>query len=151
MNQSDQITKEIALDFDNTVGTEDRFAIRHFLEDFMDIINNQSQDDLSEMISGAATAEGFSEFVMQKQQILDMFYNKFFGRRNNYINLSKSKLTFIKGLFVINGEYEECSEGILAASGGIQMSLVKTDDRFEFVNFKFYPRMRMSDSNIQND
>ncbi len=139
---------ELTLDFDNTVGTEDRFVIRHFLEDFIDIVNNQSQDELSTLISGAATAEGFSEFVMQKQEILDMFYSKFFGRRNSYINFSKLKLTFDKQLFQIRGEYEEYSEGILAAAGSIQMSLVKTDSGYEFVNFKFYPRMRAT---IQHD
>lgn len=141
-------TVELTLDFDNTVTTEDRFSIRHFLEDFIDIINNQSQDELSEMISGAATAEGFSDFVMQKQEILNMFYSKFFGRRNSYINFSKLKLTFDKRLFQIRGEYEEYSEGILAAAGSIQISLVKNDDSFEFVTFKFYPRMR---ANIQHD
>lgn len=145
-------TAELTLDFDNTVETEDRFAIRHFLEDFVDIVNNQTQEDLDEMFSGAVTAEGFSEFILQKKEILEMFYSKFFGRRRSYIHFSKLKLSFTKFLYHVHGDYEEYSEGILAAAGTIDISLVKTDDGYEFVNIKFYPRMRMPivNSNIEN-
>lgn len=134
---------EITLDFDHSVGTEDRFVIKHLLEDFVDIINNQPQDELNQLISEAAVAEGFSEFAMQKPQLLDMFYKKFYGRRKSFIRFPKLKLSSTHSLFDINGEYEEYLEEILAAAGTIKMSLIKTDDGFKFVGFKFFPRMRM--------
>ena len=60
-------TVEITLDFDHTISsTEDRFNVRHFLEDFVDTINNQSQETLTKFIFGGATEDGFSEFTMQK-------------------------------------------------------------------------------------
>lgn len=136
-------TAEITLDFDHTISsTEDRFNVRHFLEDFVDNINNQSQEALTKFISGGATAEGFSEFTMQKSEILDMFYKRFFGRRSSYVNFSNLKLSFTKSLFHIHGVYEEYIEGILSSSGSIDMSLMKVNDGYEFVHFKFYPRMR---------
>lgn len=134
---------EITLDFDHTVGTEDRFVIKHLLEDFVDVINNQPHDELKAMISEAAIAEGFTEFAMQKPQLLDMFYKKFYGRRKSFIRFPELKLSSTHNLFHINGDYEEYLEEILAAAGTIKMSLIKTDDGFEFIGFKFYPRMRM--------
>lgn len=135
---------ELTLDFDNSVTTEDRFSIRHFLENFVDVVNNQSQESLEEMISKGATAEGFTEFVLQQPQILEMFYKKFFGRRRSYISFSKLKLTFSNFLFHISGDYEEYSEGILTTAGTIELAIMKTEDGYQVVKLKFYPRMRMS-------
>ncbi len=136
-------TVEITLDFDHTISsTEDRFNVRHFLEDFVDTINNQSQETLTKFISGGATADGFSEFTMQKREILDMFKKRFFGRRSSYISLSNLKLSFSKSLFHIHGVYEEYIEDILSSAGSIDLSLMKVEDSYEFVQFKFYPRMR---------
>ncbi len=136
-------TIEITLDFDHTVGTEDRFKIKHLIQDFVDIVNNQSHEELNKMISNSAVAEGFSEFTMQKSEFLDMFYKKFYGRRNNFIRFPNLKLTMNKNLYNINGEYEEYIEEILTTAGSVQMSLIKSDDDFEFISFKFFPRMRM--------
>lgn len=147
MDQSQNSTlkqaTELTLDFDNTVGTEDRFAIRHFLENFVDIVNYQSQEQLTNFISEAATAQGFSEFMMQKPEILDLFYKKFFGRRHSYIVFSNLKLTMSKQLYLIKGSYEEYTDGILSAAGSIDLYIVKNDERYQITNFIFYPRMRL--------
>ncbi len=138
------LNTEITLDFDNTVSTEDRFVIRHFIEDFVDVVNNQSQDILDKMISDSVIAEGFSEFVLQKKQLLEMFYKKFFGRRHNFIRFPDLKLSFNNSLYKVTGTYEEYTEEILGAVGSIEMFLLKDDEGiYSFVGFKFFPRMRM--------
>lgn len=134
---------EITLDFDHTVGTEDRFMIKHLVEDFVETVNNQPHHDLRSMISEQVTAEGFSESVMHKPQFLEMLYKKFYGRRHSFVRFPQLKLSSSNSLFYISGEYEEYIEEILAAAGGIKISLAKTDDKFEFISFKFFPRMRM--------
>lgn len=137
---------EITLDFDHTVGTEDRFVIRHFVTDFVEAVNNQGKHEVAGFIADSATAEGFSEFALQKPQLVEMFYKKFFGRRHNYISLPKLKLTSSKFLFRLNGNYEEYQEGILSAAGSIDLSVIKQDEKFYLVSMKFYPRMRVSES-----
>jgi len=82
---------------------------------------------------------------MQQPQILEMFYKKFFGRRHNYIVFPKLKLSFHKVLFHLSGLYEEYQEGILSATGNIELALVKQEDNYRIISLKFYPRMRVSE------
>lgn len=134
---------EIILDFDNSVSTEDRFAIRRFLKDFVELVNNHHHEQMPGLFSDAVTAEGFSEFVMQKSELLGMFYKKFFGRKHNFIRFPKLKLSSSKFLYNLKGSYEEYDQEILAGAGSIEISIIKNDDKFQFIKFKFYPRMRM--------
>ncbi len=140
------VLQETIFDFDRTVGTEDRFAIRKFIGNFSDTVNGGAKADLSLFVDERATAQGFSEFPMQQPQIVEMFYKKFFGRKHNYIVFPKLKLTSNNFLFLLTGLYEEYQEGILSATGNIDVSLVKEDDLYKIVSLKFYPRMRVSES-----
>ncbi len=133
---------ETILDFDGTVGTEDRFAIRRFIARFLEIVNNAQVSEMDTVISDSTTALGLSDFPLQKKQIIEMFYKKFFGRRHNYLVLPKLKLSFNKFMFHLSGTYEEYEQGILTGAGTIDLALIKNDDSFQFVDFKFYPRMR---------
>jgi hypothetical protein len=141
-NDSMAQAQETILDFDNSVGTEDRFAIRHFIADFVDAVNTQPKAEVARFIDEGATAEGFDDFVIQQPQIVEMFYKKFFGRRHNYIHFPKLKLTSTKHFFYLNGSYEEYQEGILSAVGTIELALIKRDEDYHFVKLKFFPRMR---------
>lgn len=133
---------ETSLDFDNTVGTEDRFAIRHFMADFVDAVNNQGKTEIASKLAPSAIAEGFSEFTLQQPALVEMFYQNFFGRRHNYITTPKLKLTFHNHLFHLHGDYEEYQEGILSAAGTIELDVVKQDTDYQITRIKFYPRMR---------
>jgi len=137
--------QDIILDFDNSVGTEDRFAIRRFMNLFIETVNNGTREELEELLSDSITADGFSEFTLQKSQISEMFYKKFYGRRHNYINMPKLKLTSSKFFFHLNGSYEEYQEGILSAAGSLDLSVARQNEKFCVVSLKFYPRMRLSD------
>lgn len=137
---------ETNLDFDHTVGTEDRFAIRRFIAKITESINQGSREDIDALLDKTATAQGFSEFTLLQPQIVEMFYKKFFGRRHNYVSFPKLKLTSSKYLFSLTGGYEEYQEGILSAAGTIDVSLLKTEDSYKIVSLKFYPRMRVVDS-----
>ncbi len=140
------VAQETILDFDHTVGTEDRFAIRKFINQLTRIINGGGKRELAVIIDHRATAQGFLEFPIQQQQILEMFYKKFYGRRNNYMALPKLKLTSSNFLFHLNGLYEEYQEGILSAAGTIDLSLIKDEEEYRVVSLIFYPRMRTADN-----
>lgn len=133
---------ETILDFDHSVGTEDRFAIRRFISDFIDSVNNQGREEVSVYFDKGVTAQGFNEFPLLGPQLVEMFYKKFFGRRHNYVSLPKVKLTSAKFLYNLSGNYEEYSDGILTTAGTIDIAILKSDDTYKIVNIKFYPRMR---------
>lgn len=136
----DQANQTI-LDFDRTVGTEDRFAIRRFIENFSNIISNAHKSDLDIIIADGAVTAGITEFPLQKSQLIEMLYKKFFGRRHNFFILPKLKLTYSKFLFHLNGSYEEYEQGILIGSGTIEIVLVKNENYFQVFSLKFFPRM----------
>lgn len=136
----DQANQTI-LDFDRTVGTEDRFAIRRFIENFSNIISNAHKSDLDIIIADGAVTAGITEFPLQKSQLIEMLYKKFFGRRHNFFILPKLKLTYSKFLFHLNGSYEEYEQGILSGSGTIEIVLVKNENYFQVFSLKFFPRM----------
>lgn len=138
---------ETNLDFDQTVSTEDRFRVRKFIEHFVDTVNTKGKVQISPFLSDSITAEGFSEFVLQKSQLLELWYKKFFGRRNNVMRLPKLVLTSQTGLFRLEGDYEDYDQGILSNKGDIKISVVKnSDDQFLITKIIFLPKMRKVDS-----
>lgn len=139
-------TAETILDFDQTCSVEDRFAVRRFIENFPELLSRANKLELNSIFSDGITISGISEFPIQKAQALELFYRKFFGRKNNYFLLPKLKLTFHEYLFHLNGSYEEFEQGILSGSGTIELALIRNDETFQIVKMKFYPRMLKQES-----
>ncbi|HMQ02246.1 MAG TPA: hypothetical protein PKD79_04260 [Candidatus Doudnabacteria bacterium] len=138
--------QELIFDFDHAVGTEDRFAIRRFVNAFVSAVNNQGKDDVSRFLSKSITAEGFGEFPLQQLELINLYYKKFFGRRHSYIHFPQVRLTTQKSFFLLSGSYEEYQEGILSAAGTIDLWIVKQDEQYLIEKIIFYPRMRAVES-----
>lgn len=138
--------KETIFDFDRTVGTEDRFAIRRFISNCSTLISQANKHDIEALIADGATVSGITEFPLQKKQAVDLFYKKFFGRRHNFISFPKMKLSFNKFMFHLSGSYEEYEEGILSGYGTIELALIKKDEKYQLVDVKFFPRMLKQES-----
>lgn len=138
-------SNELILDFDHTVTTEERYKIRHFMQDFLITVNSKTKEDLKLFFSPSLIAEGFTEFPQNYFQLVESFYQKFFGRKHNYIDLTNLKLVAKSGSYEITGEYQEYQEGVLVASGSIIFSLISKDESFQIIGIKFYPRMRLQE------
>lgn len=135
---------ETTLDFNNTVTTEERFEIRKFINEFVKTVNEKNLESSEPFIADGFVAEGLSEFVMQKPQLLGTFYRKFFGRKNNYMWFPKLKLSSNKNMYRLDGTYEEYQQGILSTEGDIKIDLKKTEnDSYVLIAMKFFPRMRL--------
>lgn len=135
---------ETTLDFNNTVNTEERFEIRKFINEFVKTVNEKNLESSEPFIADGFVAEGLSEFVMQKPQLLGTFYRKFFGRKNNYMWFPKLKLSSVNNLYRLDGTYEEYQQGILSTEGDVKIDLKKTeDDSYVLIGMKFFPRMRL--------
>jgi hypothetical protein len=135
---------ETKLDFDRTVNTEDRFAIRRVLARFIEAINEGHSSVYSGMLSDAAIIEGFSDITQVKEGFVGMLNFRFAGKSRTAA-LPQLKLSYSRYLFHLKGTYEETIDGVLATEGTIEMSLIKDEKSYKIVRIIFYPRMRYSD------
>lgn len=138
------MTTETKLDFDQTVGTEDRFAIRRVLDSFATAANSGDIERLQELISDSTVIEGFSDLPYMKEEFISVV-SRWQGSAKHVMRFPKLKLSYGHYLFHLSGTYEEFVDGILATEGTIELALIKNDRGFEFVKIVFYPRMRLSE------
>lgn len=137
------MTTETKLDFDQTVGDEDRFYIRRTIGAFSHAANTCETSVLQSLISDSTVIEGFSDLPFMKQEFISVLSRWKVGSR--IMRFPKLKLTYSRYLFHLTGTYEEFYDGVLVTEGTIEMALVKQDETFQFVKIVFYPRMRLSE------
>ena len=65
-----EMNTETKLDFDQTVSTEDRFAIRKVLDGFALAANAGDVEKLSKLISDSTVVEGFSDLPYVKAEFI---------------------------------------------------------------------------------
>lgn len=144
-NKGMELTTETKLDFDQTVGTEDRFAIRRAIDAFAKSANTGDIERLNNFISASTVIEGFSDIPYMKQEFISILSRWQGGARKRVMRFPKLKLSYSHYLYHLTGTYEEFVDNILATEGTIEMAMIKTDGGFEFVKIIFFPRMRFAE------
>lgn len=139
---------ETKLDFDRTVNTEDRFAIRKALGGLIEAINNREESQYAQMLSDALVVEGFSDIVQVKAGFLTMLRQKFRTDNDRSVQMPKLKLSYGHYLYHLKGSYEEVLEGILVTEGNIEFSLIKENGNYKVVRIIFFPHMILADDKI---
>ncbi len=143
-----QMSTETILDFDRTVGDEDRFQIRKVISLFVQAANSGNVELLEGMISDSTVIEGFSDIPYMKQEFASVVSR--WPAKSRIMRFPKLKLTYNRYLFHLIGTYEEFMDGIIVTEGTIELALIKTEfsepeRKFKFVRMHFYPRMRLSE------
>lgn len=136
-----QMITETKLDFDRTVGDEDRFAIRRTIDAFASAANAGETSVLQNLISDSTVVEGFSDLPYVKQEFISVI-SRWKGAAR-IMRFPKLKLTYSRYLFHLTGTYEEFVDNILVTEGTIEMAMIKQGEKFQFVKIIFYPRMRL--------
>lgn len=140
-----QITTETKLDFDHSVGAEDRFAIRRMVDFFANAANKGLIEELNKLISDSTVIEGFSDLPFVKQEFISIVSRWQGTGRERIMRFPKLKLTYSHYLYHLTGTYEEFLNNVLVTEGTIEMALIKKEDLFQFVKIIFYPRMRLAE------
>ena len=138
-----QMTTETILDFDRTVDTEDRFAIRKMIGKFANAANKGNTEELENLISDSTVVEGFSDLPFMKEEFISVISRWQGGVR--IMRFPKLKLSYNRYLYHLNGTYEEFVDNILVTEGTIELALIKKEESFQFVKIVFYPRMRLTE------
>lgn len=139
---------ETKLDYDRTVGTEDRFAIRKVVDQFVAAVNQGNREVYEKLISDGITIEGFSDIPQVKQGFTTMLERRFKGNGLRFMRFPILKLSFSRYLYHLEGTYEEFIDGILATEGTIELMLIKNEIGYQLVKIIFYPRMRLSEEEL---
>lgn len=140
------ISVETKLDYDRTVNTEDRFAIRKAIDKFVNAVNKCETEMYQNMISDGAIIEGFSDIPQVKQGFITMLSRKFITPGIYFMRFPTLKLSYNRFMYHLEGTFEEFSEGILATEGTIEIALIKNESGFQIIKIVFYPRMMLRDN-----
>ncbi len=141
-----EIVTETKLDFDSSVGTEDRFVIRRTIDSFAVAANRGEVEKLQAMISDSTVVEGFSDIPYMKQEFISVVSRWQGSGKKRIMRFPKLKLSYSHYLYHLKGTYEEFIDGVLATEGTIELSMIKSDTGFQFVKIVFFPRMRLNDN-----
>ena len=140
-----ELTTETKLDFDSSVGTEDRFAIRRMIDLFADSSNRGNVEQLNKLISDSTVIEGFSDIPYVKQQFISVIERWQTSDRKRVMRFPKLKLSYSHYLYHLVGTYEEFADNILSTEGTIELAIIKNETGFQFVKMVFFPRMRLAE------
>lgn len=142
------LTIETKLDFDRSVSTEDRFAIRKVVDAFVKSVNKSEREEFAPVISDAAIIEGFTDIPYVKEGFVNMLARRFNSNANRFMRFPELKLSYSRYLFQLNGTYEDFDNDVLATEGTITINMIKNDSGYQIVRILFYPRMMLQDEMI---
>lgn len=135
---------EIKFDFDRTVDTEARFAIRKTAEQFVAMFNSGEIEPWAKLLSEALVVEGFSDLPEFKSGFVQSFKRKLQSSERK-VRLPELKLLFDRSIHRLLGNYEEYANGLLVKEGRITFELVNIEDSYQITKIFFDPRMLVSE------
>jgi hypothetical protein len=136
-----KLDTESRMDFDRTIGTEERFALRKWLQQGIDAHNTGELPGYFKNFSENLEVKGFTD-----EQLDLVGYQHFIkklnrGRKKLLIRYPKIKIIYKHFLFHINGSFEGFVDGILCYEGNIEMDVIKAGEQYTIVRITFFPRM----------
>jgi hypothetical protein len=139
-----KISTESKMDFDYSVTTEDRFALRKWLEQLVEAVNYNDREVYAPMLGDQLIVEGFSDEPMDQAAYLAFLEQRGSQKSARVIRFPDLSIKFHHYLYHLRGTYEEFVDGILSYEGSIDMTVAKQEDSFILVTVKFYPRLRLT-------
>jgi hypothetical protein len=136
-----KISIESKTDFDYSVGTEDRFALRKWLERFAVELGRGTAEGLKEFFAEELTIEGFTEGDLDREGFLALL-GAWTNRDQMVLRYPSLALNYKHYLFSAVGTFEGFIDGIIVLEGTIEFKIAKSElGNFTIVWQKFYPRM----------
>jgi len=142
-----KISTESKMDFDYSVATEDRFALRKWLEELVEAVNYNDRGVYGGRLAENLTVEGFTEQPMGRESYLQYLNGRATEHAARIIRFPALQIKFKDHLYHLAGTYEEFVNGILSYEGRIDLAIVKKEGGFQLVSVKFDPRLRVSNEN----
>lgn len=135
---------ETKVDFDYSIGTEDRFALRNWLEAFIAAQNTEDVEQVKQFLSVGLVVEGFTEASLSKETFVNFLVKEKQAGRLKVIQYSDTKVKFKDESFVCVANLQGLGDNILYYEGSIELEVVKAAEGFIADYIKFYPRLKVS-------
>jgi hypothetical protein len=135
---------ESKMDFDYSVGTEDRFALRRWFGQFIEAQNKKALSEFEPFLSDQLMVKGFTDNQLSRQQYLDYLQLQLSGNKTLQVRFPNVKVKFKGFLFYISGSFEAYIDGILSFDGSMDIKIMKEDEGFKVVYIELFPRMMLS-------
>ena len=136
-----KISIESKTDFDYSVGTEDRFALRKWLERLAVELGRGTEESLKEFFAEELSIEGFTEVHLDREGFLALV-GKWVANDHMVLRYPTLTVNYKHYLFSAVGTFEGFIDGIIVLEGTIDLKIAKSEEgNFTIVWQKFYPRM----------
>ena len=132
------------MDFDSSVGTEDRFALRKWLERLVEALNYNDRGVYTESLYDNLMVEGFTEQPMGKAAYLEWLADRS-AQKVHVIRFPHLRIRFRQKMYRLVGSLEEFVDGILSYEGSVELLVLKNEGNFQLATLKFFPRMRLKE------
>lgn len=129
------------MNFDNSVGTEDRFRLRRWLESFIEAHNQP--ENLDTFLSEELIVEGFTNENLSKPAFLE-FIRQQTKSGFSQVRYPDLKIRYKDQAFFCDGSFQGLKENMLFYEGTVEMEVIKTVEDFLLDYFKFHPRLKVS-------
>jgi hypothetical protein len=139
-----KISTDSKMDFDRSVSTENRFALRNWLEGLVKAINYNDRNAYRHMLGENLIVEGFSDGPMDHETYFMFLQQRGKQKVIRVVRYPELAIRCKNSHYYISGRYEEFFNGILSYEGNIEMILVKGEEGFKLVSQIFYPRLKVS-------
>ena len=136
-----KIDTESKMKFDDSIETEDRFAIRKWFQKFIDFQNNNDVEALQVILSPECVFDGWTRRAMDPET-----YCAYQERRaisDTVFTVRYPELQFRKRgqIFRVSGSFEEYHDGGLIMEGMVDIKIELRNKVFQLVKHKFIPRL----------
>lgn len=131
---------ESKMDFDRSVGTEDRFALRRWFGRFVELLNQTNPDFWLDIFSSDLAVAGFTDAPLDCTGFMN--YLKAENEIGEYAaRFPELKVGFQDGTFKLKGTFESFSDKVLLADGSIALEIVKDEaGQFRVTSIELEPR-----------
>jgi hypothetical protein len=138
-----QMNIESRIDFDRTIDTEDRFALRRWFEQLVATFNQSNPQIWEEPLAEDVAMIGFTDAPMSGREYLE-YLRGCFDAGNYIARYPELKATFQNGMYVLSGTFESFTDGILLCAGDIVIEIGKDgDESFKLKSQQLNPRFRV--------
>lgn len=138
-----KIPTDSRMDFDYSVSTENRFALRNWLDRFVEAVNYNDKPIYEEMISVNFKATGFREDQLDRESFLNFISRPTKQKTVRIIRMPELTIKFRQGQYLTMGTFEQFNDGILSYEGTAETVISQDEDKFCFEKIEFFPRLKI--------
>ncbi len=135
------LNTESKMDFDYSVGTEDRFALRKWFSGFVAAQNKREAEKIISNLEEGIKIEGLGDSLIGYEACVEFIKQLCAQPKPLLMRYPNVKVKYQHVLFHCRGSFEGYYDGVLSYDGTFEIKVMKTEEGFKVAQVKFYPRL----------